>query len=60
MLSCLDEKYRIVLALYYGQRMNVKEIAALLDLKENTVMTRLARAREKLRREYEGGIIYGR
>ncbi len=59
-LSCLDEKYRIVLALYYGQRMNVKEIAALLDLKENTVMTRLARAREKLRREYEGGIIYGR
>lgn len=59
-LSCLDEKYRTILTLYYGQNMSIKEIAALLDLKENTVMTRLARAREKLRQEYEGGVIYGR
>ena len=40
--------------------MSIKEIAALLDLNENTVTTRLSRARQKLRQEYEGGIIYGR
>lgn len=59
-LSCLDEKYRSVLVLYYGQDMRIKEIAALLDINENTVMTRLSRARQKLRQEYEGGVIYGR
>lgn len=60
MLACLDEKYREVLILYYGQSMSIKEISSLLCLNENTVMTRLSRARQKLRKEYEGVKIYGR
>ena len=53
-LSCLDEKYRIILLLYY-----TREIAELLDISRNTVITRLARGRKLLKRELEGGKIYG-
>lgn len=53
-LSCLDEKYRIILLLYY-----TREIAELLDISRNTVITRLARDRKLLKRELEGGKIYG-
>lgn len=59
-ISCLDKKYREVIILYYGQAMSVKEISSLLNVNKNTVMTRLARAREQLRKEYRGGGIYER
>lgn len=49
----LDEKYRVIITLYYGQGLSVKEISKLLELNQNTVLTRLSRAREKLRKEYE-------
>ena len=49
----LDEKYRVIVTLYYGQGLSVKEISKLLELNQNTVLTRLSRAREKLRKEYE-------
>ena len=58
-LSCLDEKYRIILLLYYTREMDTREIAELLDISRNTVTTRLARGRELLKRELEGGKIYG-
>ena len=34
-------------------------IAALLGISQNTVLTRLSRARKQLRAEYEGGYIHG-
>ena len=58
-LSCLDEKYRIILLLYYTREMDTREIAELLDISRNTVITRLARGRKLLKRELEGGKIYG-
>lgn len=58
-LSCLDEKYRIILLLYYTREMDTREIAELLDISRNTVTTRLSRGRELLKRELEGGKIYG-
>ena len=58
-LSCLDEKYRIILLLYYTREMDTREIAELLDISRNTVTTRLFRGRELLKRELEGGKIYG-
>lgn len=45
LLDSLDEKYRTVLLLYYGEGFSVKEIARAMDLKEETVKTRLKRAR---------------
>ncbi len=49
LMRTLDEKYRTVLLLYYGEGFKVSEIAQLLDMEENTVKTRLSRGREKFR-----------
>lgn len=58
-LASLDEKYQVVMLLYYSKSFSVKEIAALLEISQNTVLTRLSRARKQLRAEYEGGYIHG-
>lgn len=52
MLGLVDEKYRVILVLYYEQGFKIPEIAELLELNENTVKTRLARAREQIRLAY--------
>lgn len=52
MLEMVDEKYRIVLVLYYVEGFKIPEIAGLLDMNENTVKTRLSRAREQIRDAY--------
>lgn len=54
MLNLVDEKYRVVLILYYVEGFQISEIAELLELNENTVKTRLSRAREQIRRAYLG------
>lgn len=45
----LEQKYRTVVLLYYLEGYSGPEIARLLDVPENTVSTRLARARAKLK-----------
>ncbi len=47
-LSFLDEKYRIVLLLYYMEGFSVRDIAEILELKEPTVKSRLQRGRRQL------------
>ncbi len=54
-LSELEEKYRLVMVLYYVEQFRVREIAELLHVKESTVKTRLKRGREQMRRLYTGG-----
>ena len=51
-LGQLDEKYRIVLLLYYGEGFKIKEIAQILEMDENTVKTRLSRGRKKFEHAY--------
>ena len=48
MLSVLDEKYRIVMVLFYEEGYKTGEIAKFLQLSPSTVQTRLQRGREKL------------
>lgn len=48
-ISQLDEKYRIVLFLYYFEGYKTDEIAALLKTTKGTVVSRLSRARGKLK-----------
>lgn len=50
LMRTLDEKYRTVLLLYYGEGFKVSEIAQMLEMEENTVKSRLSRGREKFRR----------
>lgn len=52
-LQQLDEKYRVVLMLYYGDGYGTKEIAAILHIPVSTVQTRLSRGREQLGRYIE-------
>ena len=49
LMNSLDEKYRTILLLYYGEGFKISEIAQLLDMEENTVKTRLSRGRSKFR-----------
>lgn len=52
LLGSLEEKYRIVVILYYVEGFKSREIAEMLRIKESTVRTRIARAREQLERQY--------
>ena len=45
----LDRRYRLPVLLYYYEGYRQREIAGLLGIPEETVRTRLARAREKLK-----------
>lgn len=53
LLKMIDEKYRLVLLLYYGEGFKIREIAQILEMDENTVKTRLARGRREFGRVYE-------
>ena len=48
--QALPGRYREVIVLYYYQGMRIQEIAKVLALPENTVSTRLRRARGQLKR----------
>ena len=51
-LGQLDEKYRIVLVLYYSEGYQTGEIAEFLEIPRSTVQTRLQRGRKKLEAYY--------
>ena len=50
-LSHLAEEIRLTVTLYYMEGYSVREIAALMDTTESAVKNRLARARDKMRKE---------
>ena len=50
----LPPRYQAVLALYYFEGLSVKETATVIGCREGTVRSRLARAREALRRTLIG------
>ena len=58
-LRGLDEKYRLIVVLFYADGLRTAEIGKLLQLPDSTVRTRLARGREQLAKYYveteEGG-----
>jgi len=52
-MSCLDEKYRLPIILFYWQGYSATEIAKLLNIPAETVRTRLKRGKKKLSAYYE-------
>ena len=55
MLEPLKYDEKLIIVLYYTQKYTTKEISNLLKIKENTIKSKLARAREKIKTEYKGG-----
>ncbi len=51
-LESLDEKYRLIMLLYYVEGFKIGEIGDILSMPESTVRTRLARGRQRLAREF--------
>ena len=56
MIKQLKYEERIIIVLYYGEKYTIKEISKILSVNENTIKTRLARAKEKIKNTYKGGI----
>ncbi len=62
----LDEKYRIVVVMYYYQQLSCKDIAEILHISTRTVETRLYRAKKLLKKhiktnnEHGGGMYEAR
>ena len=50
----LDEESRLLVLLYYAEGFKTREIAQILEMNENTVRGHLKRARDKMRKLYEG------
>lgn len=53
-VASLPEKYRVIVHLYYYEELSVSEIGDIAGISENTVRTRLHRAKEKLRKILKG------
>lgn len=51
----LPQKYKTVIYLYYYEDYSIKEISRILHNNENTVKSRLSRARKELEKSIEGG-----
>lgn len=52
-LNSIDEKYRLVILLYYVEGFKTSEISQILGIPESTVRTRLARGRKKMSEIYQ-------
>ena len=53
LVSNLPEKQKMVVILYYGQNLSTEEIGRILHIPKGTVMSRLSKARENLKKEME-------
>lgn len=53
LLNAMEEKYSIVILMHYYDGLSAKEIGKVLGLNTNTVLTRLRRGRQQLRKELE-------
>ncbi len=52
----LPEKYREVIYLYYYEEMTTKEMAKILKMNENTIKSRLKRAKAILKEQLGGSL----
>ena len=52
LLTCLGEKYRVVMVLYYMEGFRIRDIASMLSISESAVKERLSVARKKMERYY--------
>jgi RNA polymerase sigma-70 factor (ECF subfamily) len=56
LMKILNYDERIAMTLFYLEGYTTKEIGKLLKTNENTIKTRIKRAKEKIKNRYKGGI----
>lgn len=54
-LSLLKYEDRLIISLYYGSQFTTKEISQILRMNENTIKTRISRAKSKIKEKIERG-----
>lgn len=54
-LLLLKYEDRLIISLYYGSQFTTKEISHILHMNENTVKTKILRAKAKIKEKIEGG-----
>lgn len=59
LLDKLEYQERIIILLFYNDRYKIKEISELLGINENTIKTKLFRARNKIRELRKAGEKFG-
>ena len=59
LISGLTYKEKIILILYYAEDFSINEISKILNMNENTVKTKIRRAKEKIKSKIEGGVKIG-
>lgn len=57
LIKNLNEEEKTILTLYYCSQYTTKEISKILKIKENTIKSKLLRAKNKLKNEYGGKAI---
>ena len=60
LINILNEDDRTIMALYYKDNYSTKEISEILGMNENTIRTRMRRAREIIKKNVDGGDKDGR
>ncbi len=53
----LKEDEKLILTLYYYSEYSTKEISKILKIKENTIRSKISRAKIKLKNKYEGELL---
>ena len=52
----LNYEEKICITLFYNSKYQVKEIAEILNISPNTVKSRITRAKQKIKKYYDGGV----
>lgn len=58
LINCLDYEERIIITLFYNNSYSCLEISKILNKNINTIKSKLNRARNKIKKNYEGDIKY--
>lgn len=53
LIKNLDDDEKLILTLYYCSKYTVKEISKIVKINENTIKSKMARARNKIRKQFE-------
>lgn len=53
LLSVLNHEERTIIAMYYSEEYTTKEISEILKIKENTIRSKIKRAKQKIKDKYD-------